>query len=89
MPHFFFPRKTVTRVKITDFVASEAERGLADRWFWRLVVFNLVLALAAFGAWTYLPIQIPVKNGPGRATSRMEIMDPCHPTVGTAGGPAF
>src|SRR5579872_6893289 len=59
-PDIFAPH-TPKRMKISDFTATDGGRTVTDRWFRRLAIVNLMLALAVFSAWSYLPLRTPLQ----------------------------
>ncbi len=47
---------------VFDWKAAANSQGWSDRWFRRLAIFNILLVIGAFGAWSYPPMRIPIQQ---------------------------
>jgi hypothetical protein len=47
---------------VFDWKAKRIPGEWVDRWFSRLVLLNVVLAMAAFAAWSYPPVRTPLQQ---------------------------
>lgn len=63
-PSFYEPMLENTNSKplVFDWKAKGSTLGWVDRWFQRLAIFNAVLAVAAYAAWSYPPVRAPLEK---------------------------
>lgn len=47
---------------VFDWKAKHIPGEWVDRWLSRVLIFNVFLAVAAFGAWSYPPVRIPLEQ---------------------------
>jgi hypothetical protein len=54
--------KGIPKQVVFDWKAKGSALGWVDRWFRRLAIFNTILAAAAYAAWSYPPIRVPIEK---------------------------